>query len=202
MISGLPYQPRGGFGRTLDQVLTLQPDRVAVNSFAFVPWIRAHMKHLPEESLPSPALKLELLAQTIDAFVGAGYRQIGMDHFARPADGLAKAIDNRSLHRNFMVYTVQSARDMIAFGVSGIGDVQGAFVQNVKKLSEYYAAIAAGRLPGERGYALSDDDLIRRRVITELMCNNHLDMGEVERAFGISFHEYFAAELAELTGDG
>jgi oxygen-independent coproporphyrinogen-3 oxidase len=147
LIYGLPYQTVEGFSRTLDQVLTLGPDRVAVYSFAFVPWIRAHMKHLPEEALPGPTLKLELLARTIDAFVGAGYCQIGMDHFARPDDELARAIDKRSLHRNFMGYTVQSARDMIAFGVSGIGDVQGAFVQNVKKLSEYYTALDAHRLP-------------------------------------------------------
>ena len=202
LIYGLPYQTIEGFSRTLDQVLTLRPDRVAVYSFAFVPWIRAHMKHLPEEALPAGSLKLELLARTIDAFVGAGYRQIGMDHFARPDDELARAIDKRSLHRNFMGYTVQSARDMIAFGVSGIGDVQGAFIQNVKKLSEYYTALDAGRLPVERGYALDADDLIRRRVITELMCNSHLQMPEIERAFGISFPQYFAAELAELTGAG
>lgn len=200
LIYGLPYQTLDGFSRTLDQVLTLRPDRVAVYSFAFVPWIRAHMKHLPAEALPAPALKLELLAQTIATFVGAGYRQIGMDHFARPDDELAKAIDNRSLHRNFMGYTVQSARDMIAFGLSGIGDVQGAFIQNVKKLSDYYSALDAGHLPVERGYALDEDDLIRRQVITELMCNNHLDVAGIERTFGISFDRYFAAELTELTG--
>jgi len=202
LIYGLPYQTVKGFSRTLDQVLTLQPDRVAVYSFAYVPWIRAHMKHLPAEALPGAALKLELLANTIEAFAGAGYCQIGMDHFAKPGDELAKAIDNQSLHRNFMGYTVQSAQDMIAFGVSGIGDVQGAFVQNVKKLSEYYTALDAGRLPVERGYALDADDLIRRRVITQLMCNNHLDIPEIERTFNIGFDKYFAAELAELTATG
>lgn len=199
LIYGLPYQTLEGFAQTLDQVLTLRPDRVAVYSFAFVPWIRAHMKHLPSEALPEPRLKLELLAQTIDAFVGAGYRQIGMDHFALPDDELARAIDKGSLHRNFMGYTVQSARDMVALGVSGIGDVQGTFVQNAKKLSDYYAALDAGRLPVERGYALDDDDVIRRHVITELMCNCRLDMAAVERRFGIGFRHYFAAELEELT---
>ena len=202
LIYGLPYQTLGGFQRTLDQVITLRPDRVAVYSFAFVPWIRAHMKHLPAEALPGPNLKLGLLAQTIEAFVGAGYRQIGMDHFALPEDELAKAIDKRSLNRNFMGYTVQSARDMVALGVSGIGDIQGAFVQNTKKLSEYFAALDAGRLPIERGYLLDRDDVIRRRVITELMCNGHLDLREVEDTFDLSFHDYFAGELAELTADG
>jgi oxygen-independent coproporphyrinogen-3 oxidase len=174
LIYGLPYQTVAGFQRTLEQVLTLRPDRVAVYSFAFVPWIRAHMKHLPAEALPGAEVKLSLLAGTIDAFVGAGYRQIGMDHFALPDDELARAIDKRSLHRNFMGYTVQSARDMVALGVSGIGDVQGAFIQNVKKLSEYYGALDAGRFPIERGYVLGEDDRIRRYVITELMCNAHL----------------------------
>ena len=125
-----------------------------------------------------------------------------MDHFALPEDELAKAIENRSLNRNFMGYTVQSARDMVALGISGIGDVQGAFVQNTKKLPEYYAALEAGRFPVERGYALSADDTIRRHVITELMCNCHLDLREVDRRFCISFQEYFSDELAELTADG
>lgn len=200
LIYGLPYQTVEGFRRTLDQVLTIRPDRVAVYSFAFVPWIRAHMKHLPAEALPEPRVKLELLATAIGAFGDAGYRQIGMDHFALPDDELARAIENKSLHRNFMGYTVQSAQDMVALGVSGIGDLQGTFVQNVKKLTEYYAALDQGRFPIERGYALDADDLIRRHVITELMCNAHLDIARVERVFDIRFRDYFTAEVAELTG--
>lgn len=201
LIYGLPHQTGDGFQQTLEQTLMLRPDRVAVYSFAFVPWIRAHMKHLAAESLPVPQVKLELLARAIDAFVGAGYCQIGMDHFALPDDELARAIGNRSLHRNFMGYTVQSARDMVALGVSGIGDVQGAFVQNAKKLTDYYAALDAGRFPIERGYVLDADDEIRRHVITELMCNAHLEMREVEDRFDLSFEQYFAEELEELAGD-
>jgi oxygen-independent coproporphyrinogen-3 oxidase len=200
LIYGLPYQTLAGFGRTLEQVLTLRPERVAVYSFAFVPWLRAHMKHLPESSLPGPALKLQLLSQAIAAFTGAGYRQIGMDHFALPDDELARAVESRTLHRNFMGYTVQSARDAVALGVSGIGDVRGAFVQNEKKLSGYYAALDEGRLPVERGYVLDADDVLRRHVITQLMCNFHLDVRAVERAFGVSFHDYFRAEIGEITG--
>ena len=200
LIYGLPYQTVGSFKRTLDQVLTLRPHRVAVYSFAFVPWIRAHMKHLPQEALPTAAGKLELFAATIDAFTVAGYRQIGMDHFALPSDELAKAIELKALHRNFMGYTVQTTRDMVALGVSGIGDIQGAFFQNTKKLSEYYAALDAERFPIERGYVLDDDDLVRRHVITMLMCNLHLDVRSVEKRFGLDFSRYFASELAELTG--
>ncbi|HSK09019.1 MAG TPA: hypothetical protein VK911_05550, partial [Vicinamibacterales bacterium] len=147
-------------------------------------------------------LKLDLLASAIAAFTAAGYRQIGMDHFALPDDELSRAVEARSLHRNFMGYTVQSARDMVALGVSGIGDVQGTFVQNAKKLSAYYEAIEAGRLPVERGYTLDADDRVRRHVITELMCNFHLDVLAVERRFDIAFPEYFGRELFELTGPG
>jgi oxygen-independent coproporphyrinogen-3 oxidase len=202
LIYGLPYQTPATFQPTLDLVTGMRPDRVAVYSFAYVPWMRAHMKHLPEASLPSAGTKLELLARAVETFGAAGYRQIGMDHFALPGDELARAIDARSLHRNFMGYTVQSARDMVALGVSGIGDVQGAFVQNFKKLSDYYAALDAGHFPIERGYALDDDDRLRRHVITELMCNAHIDIREVERHFGIVFAERFAPELAELTRPG
>ncbi len=200
LIYGLPHQTLEGFRRTLDLVLEIRPERVAVYSFAFVPWIRAHMKHLPAETLPGPELKLQLLALTIDAFTAAGYRPIGMDHFALPEDELARAAEAGTLHRNFMGYTVQTARDMVAVGISGIGDVQGAYVQNVKKLPEYYTPLRAGRFPVERGYALHADDVVRRHVITQLMCNFRLDVREVERLFGISFCDTFAAELAELAG--
>ena len=202
LIYGLPFQTVEGFSRTLQQVLTLRPERVAVYSFAFVPWMKAHMKHLAGDSLPGPDLKMALLGLARRAFTGDGYRQIGMDHFAVPEDELARALEHRVLHRNFMGYTVQSARDMVALGVSGIGDIQGTFVQNTKKLNEYYAALDAGRFPIERGYALDRDDEIRRHVITTLMCNGYLDVGDVERRFGIVFAEYFEQELAELTGAG
>ncbi len=202
LIYGLPYQTLEGFAHTLEQVITLRPERLAVYSFAFVPWMKAHMKHLPEDSLPGPDLKIALLTLAQEAFAGAGYRQIGMDHFALPEDELSRALEARTLHRNFMGYTVQSARDMVSLGVSAIGDVQGTFVQNTKKLNEYYDALDAGHFPIERGYALDADDLLRRHVITELMCNGHLDVSDVERRFDIRFAEYFADELAALTGPG
>jgi len=202
LIYGLPYQVPERFERTLEQVLTLRPERVAVYSFAFVPWIKPHMNHIPAEALPAPETKLALLAQAIDAFTRAGYRAIGMDHWALPDDDLALAMADGSLHRNFMGYTVQSARDMVALGISGIGDVQGAFAQNTKKLPQYAAALADGRFPIDRGYALDADDLLRRHVITRLMCDSRLDMRDVERRFDISFPDAFATELEELTGSG
>jgi oxygen-independent coproporphyrinogen-3 oxidase len=200
LIYGLPYQSLEGFHRTLERVLEIRPERVAVYSFAYVPWIKAHMKHFPPEALPDATLKLELLALAIDTFTSAGYAQIGMDHFALPEDELSRAVEARTLHRNFMGYTVQSARDMVALGISGIGDIQGAYAQNLKKLPEYYGALQAGRLPIERGYRLDADDVVRRHVITRLMCNLYLDVREVEQLFDLSFHDTFAVELAELTG--
>jgi oxygen-independent coproporphyrinogen III oxidase len=202
LIYGLPCQTEDGFQQTLDRVVELRPERVAVYSFAFVPWMAAHMKRLPADGLPGPALKIALLARAQAAFGGAGYGQIGMDHFALPDDELGRALEARTLHRNFMGYTVQSARDMVALGVSGIGDVQGLLVQNTKKLPEYYEALASGRFPTERGYALDDDDALRRFVITALMCNGRVDIAEVEQRFDVDFAEYFAAELGDLAAPG
>jgi oxygen-independent coproporphyrinogen-3 oxidase len=202
LIYGLPYQVPERFERTLEQVLSLRPERVAVYSFAFVPWIKPHMNHIPADALPTPETKLTLLALAIDAFTRAGYVAIGMDHFALPDDDLARAMDDGTLHRNFMGYTVQSARDMVALGISGIAEVQGAFAQNLKKLPQYVAALSAGRFPIERGYALDEDDLLRRHVITRLMCDARLDVRDVERRFRISFTDVFATELEELTGRG
>lgn len=199
LIYGLPHQTVETFTATLQQVMELRPDRVAAYSFAFVPWMGAHMKKLDIDALPKAETKLGLLAATVDAFAAAGYRQIGMDHFALPGDELARALETHTLHRNFMGYTVKATSDMVAVGVSAIGDVHGAFVQNTKKLPEYYEAIAAGRFPIERGYELDRDDEIRRYVITELMCNLRLDIGTVEQRFGIVFADYFATELAALT---
>jgi oxygen-independent coproporphyrinogen-3 oxidase len=202
LIYGLPRQTLDGFTRTLAAVVAMRPERVAVYSFAYVPWMKAHMKHLADEALPGPDLKLALLAAAQRAFGDAGYAPIGMDHFALPDDELARAAATRTLHRNFMGYTVQSARDMVALGLSGIGDVQGGFVQNTKKLPDYYAALDDGRFPIERGYELDDDDHLRRHVITALMCNGFLDIREAETRFGIDFGAYFAEALAALRGPG
>jgi len=199
LIYGLPHQTIETFAHTLDQTLTLRPDRVAAYSFAFVPWMKAHMKQIDIDALPAPETKLALLAATVDAFTAAGYLQIGMDHFALPGDDMGRAVETHTLHRNFMGYTVKSTSDMVAVGVSAIGDVRGAFVQNTKKLPEYYEAVESGRFPIERGYELSEDDEIRRHVITELMCNFRLDVATVERRFGITFNDYFASELSTLT---
>jgi len=198
LIYGLPLQTRASFASTVDTVLSMRPDRVAVYSFALVPWIRAHQKGLPMADLPGPEAKLELFVEAMQRFVAAGYRQIGMDHFALPDDDLAKASEAGRLHRNFMGYTTRPAPDMVGAGVSAIGDVSGAFAQNVKPLAAYYAALDAGRFPIERGYRLDQDDHLRRFVITELMCNFRVRQADLCERFGVALPRYFALEIDEL----
>ena len=199
LIYGLPLQTLPKFRRTVDVVIAMRPDRVALYSYAHVPWVRAQQKRIEQTDLPSPEDKIQLFLDARERFLAAGYVEIGIDHFALPGDELAEARANRRLHRNFMGYTVKVGSDMVAVGVSGIGDVRGAFAQNEKKLSRYYERLEAGRFPVERGYALDRDDLIRREAITRLMCNLWLDTVAVEREFGIVFAEYFAPELARLS---
>jgi oxygen-independent coproporphyrinogen-3 oxidase len=134
----------------------------------------------------------------MEEFLAAGYEPIGMDHFALPGDELAVAARERRLHRNFMGYTVKPASDMIAFGISGIGDVQRGYFQNAKKLSHYYHRLDEARLPVQRGYLLDEDDRIRRYVITQLMCNFYVDKVDVTERFDIDFDRYFAASFDEL----
>ncbi len=198
LVYGLPRQNPESFRNNLEQLLTLRPDRVAVYSFAYVPWVKANQRRLDPAVFPSPETKFELFLLALEAFSQAGYAQIGMDHFALPTDELAVAQREGRLHRNFMGYTVMPAADQIGFGITAIGDLRGAFVQNRKKLVGYYEALDAGLLPIERGYLLDQDDRIRRHVILRLMCNFAVDTAEVEARFGIRFSDYFAAESEAL----
>ena len=198
LIYGLPEQTLESFEATMASVLELLPDRLAVYSYAHVPWVRGNQKRIDETTLPDRDAKFALLAEAISTFRGGGYDQIGMDHFALPEDELAQALGRRRLHRNFMGYTVSRAPDMIGLGISAIGDVAGAYAQNQKKLSTYYADIDAGRLPVERGYGLSEDDRIRRHIITELMCNLYVDTKAVGAQYGVDFAAVFADELQAL----
>jgi oxygen-independent coproporphyrinogen-3 oxidase len=198
LIYGLPLQTPETFRRTMESVVRLRPDRLALYSFAYIPWLKPHQKSIPEQSMPSPETKLRLFCIAREMMLVAGYHQIGMDHFALPDDELALAQSRRSLHRNFMGYTVKKGGDMVGAGISAIGDLQGSFAQNAKKLSGYHEALDAGRFPIERGCFLDRDDVIRRDVITKLMCNFHLDRSEIEQCHGIDFGSYFEQELVEL----
>ena len=198
LIYGLPLQTPESFEQTVNAVISLGVDRSAVYSFAFVPWVRGHQKKLEFDNLPDAATKVRLFAIARERFLAAGYEPIGMDHFALPDDDLALARKTGSLRRNFQGYAVIPGDDVIGFGISAIGDVRGAYVQNEKKLSVYEELITAGRLPAVRGFARSDDDDVRRHVIHELMCNFRVDIADVERRFGVDFARYFADDLALL----
>ncbi|MEA3245127.1 MAG: oxygen-independent coproporphyrinogen III oxidase [Gemmatimonadota bacterium] len=198
LIYGLPLQTPASFERTLASVIALRPDRAAVYSFAFVPWVRGTQKKIEEADLPPAAVKVELFAIARERFLAAGYEPIGMDHFALPDDELARARREGRLRRNFQGYAVIPGDDVIAVGVSGIGDVRGRYVQNEKKLSTYEAAIGEGRLPVVRGVRRSADDEVRRAVIHDLMCNFRVDVPDVERRYGIAFATYFAHDLTLL----
>lgn len=198
LIYGLPHQNPETFRRTLEQVVEIRPERIAVYSYAHVPWLKVQQRRIMEETLPSPETKLELVASAFRTFSEAGYLSIGMDHFALPEDDLGRAVTNGTLWRNFMGYTVRHAPDMVATGMSAISDVDGAYFQNQKKLIRYQNGLDDGALPVERGVVLSDDDRIRRHVITALMCQLRLAKADVEKRFGIDFDDYFAGELQRL----
>jgi len=197
-IYGLPHQTPETFRKTIELALELRPDRVAVYSYAFVPWIKAHQKAIRLEDLPPRDVKLQLFGIAYELFTGAGYQQIGMDHFALKDDSLAVAAREHTLFRNFMGYTTHPAKDYLGVGVSSIGDIGGAFAQNTKKLNRYKDALDRGEPPIERGFVRSPDDEIRRDVIQSLMCNFHLDIPRVEKEYGIDFAAYFAGALREI----
>ncbi|HQZ33065.1 MAG TPA: oxygen-independent coproporphyrinogen III oxidase [Ilumatobacteraceae bacterium] len=202
LIYGLPGQDERSFARSLELVIGLRPDRLAVYSFALVPWMRPHQKRIDTSQLPDLDTKFALLSLAIERLTGAGYQQIGMDHFALPDDELAIAHADRTLSRNFMGYTTKRGTEIVGLGTSAISDVAGAYSQNHRRLASYYVAVDTGRLPTERGIALDDDDRLRRFVITELMCNGRLSGSEVAHRFGVAVVDYFAFELAGLQAPG
>jgi oxygen-independent coproporphyrinogen III oxidase len=197
LIYGLPYQTTESFRRTIELTLTLAPDRVAMFSYAHVPWLRkqqgAFANHLPEGRT-----KFQIFRAGLEGFLDAGYVYIGMDHFARPGDELAVAQRNRTLHRNFQGYTTKAGADLYGMGVSAISSIGGAYAQSRREVPDYQAAIAERGLATMRGYRLSADDELRRAVIGRLLCHTVIPKQEIENEFGISFDEYFCEELIQL----
>ena len=163
-----------------------------------LPAQRSNQKLIDAAWLPSLEDKFRLFATAVDKFVAAGYIQIGMDHFALPDDELAISLSQQRLHRNFMGYTTKPAADMIGIGMSAIGDLAACYAQNISKIGSYHTAIATEGLATYRGYHLSQDDLIRRRLITFLMCNFVLPFDLLKREFAIDYHQYFAREDSQL----
>lgn len=198
LIYGLPYQTPITFSRTLDEILKLLPDRLAIFSYAHVPWMKPAQKIVASRTLPTPEVKFQILKLTIETLCAAGYIYIGMDHFARPDDELSVALHSGGLQRNFQGYSTRGGADIYAFGMSSISQTPEAYWQNFKDLTRYYNALDAGQLPVARGYLMSEDDLIRREVIMQIMCNQRLDFDALSRRLGIRFRDYFAQELGSL----
>ncbi|MFI5402224.1 MAG: oxygen-independent coproporphyrinogen III oxidase [Planctomycetota bacterium] len=196
LVYGLPRQTPATFRETLARVVALRPDRLAIYSYAHIPWAKGHQRKIDAAALPSPETKLELLTLAVSEL--KRYEPIGMDHFALPEDELARAAKDGTLWRNFMGYTVRRGSDLVGFGLSAIGDVDGTFFQNHRKLHAYEGASGANGLATERGYAPTPDDRLRRHVITSLMCHFRVTREDVERRFGVRFDEAFARELEAL----
>ena len=202
LVYGLPGQSVDSFERTLDAVLELRPERLAVYSFAYVPWMRPHQRRIDPGSLPDRDTRFDLLCQLVTTLTRAGYMHIGMDHFALESDPLAVAARDHSLARNFMGYTTIGDADVVAFGTSAISEIGGAHAQNHRRLADYLSVAAAGSPPTERGLQPSADDLIRRKVISELMCNGRVHLDVIAARFDIDPRRYFAGEIETLTGPG
>ena len=198
LIYGLPYQTKETFHETMEQVIKLDPDRLAVFNYAHVPWMKKTMRKFDESTFSPPSEKLEILKDSIDTFTSNGYKMVGMDHFAKPDDELFLAIEKGELHRNFQGYTTKGGADLIGIGVTSIGEGNDYYAQNFKELKSYEAAIDEGKLPVFKGYQLNSDDIIRQFVIMELMSNFSLNIPRVEKEFDIDFKEYFKEDLPLL----
>ena len=198
LIYGLPRQTLEGFGRTIDTVTQARPDRIAIYGYAHMPQIFKAQTQIDEAELPDPAGKLALLQLAIDRLAVAGYRHIGMDHFALADDDLSLAQDAGTLHRNFMGYTTHADCDLIGLGVSAISHIGDSFSQNPRELPAWEIAVDQGQPPVWRGLELSFDDRVRADVIQQLMCNAAIDVAAIEHRHDIDFWNYFAAGLTRL----
>lgn len=199
LIYGLPYQTVDTFRDTLEQVLELNPDRLAVFSYAHVPWMKPAQKILEREAaLPTPETKLAMLKLITETLTSRGYVYIGMDHFAKSNDELAVAQRARTLQRNFQGYSTRAGSEILAFGLSAISQTPYSYRQNHKDLTGYYAMLDRGKLPVVRGRELSEEDHQRREIIMRLMCHLSLDYSALSREFGFNFEERYSAEIANL----
>lgn len=202
---GLPAQTEAGFAHTVDEVIALRPERVAIFGYAHVPWMKPLQRRLPLAALPDGSLRVVLMANARRALLGAGYRAIGLDHFALPEDPLAQAMDAGRLHRNFQGYTTTATDTLIGLGLSAISDLPRGFFQNQRELGPYENTVEAGALATERGVLRTDEDRLRGAIIRDLMCTFRVDVAAVERRYGILFPIHFAEEwsaLAALAEEG
>ncbi|MBI3886594.1 MAG: oxygen-independent coproporphyrinogen III oxidase [Opitutae bacterium] len=206
LIYGLPLQTPASFAKSLDEVIVLDPDRLAVFSYAHVPWLKPAQKIFDDRAqLPDTEAKLAMLTTAGRELTAAGYVQIGMDHFAKPGDELAVAFQAGTLHRNFQGYTTRAGASLYGYGMSSISQTDGSFRQNAKDLADYTRRLQQDDLPLERGCLLSDDDKRRRTVISAIMCRSGLKYAELSHRLGVDFAATYAAEpasLSDLEADG
>ena len=198
LIYGLPHQTPQSFEKTLCSIIALKPDRLAVFSYAHVPWLKHAQNVLASRNLPTAEVKMALLKLTIEKLTSEGYVYIGMDHFARENDELALAQKEKTLQRNFQGYSTHGGADIYAFGMSSISQTDTVYWQNLKDLPHYYEALDQGRSPQIKGYVLTRDDQIRRQTIMRLMCHLSLDLAKLSADFDIDAPRYFEKELASL----
>ena len=197
LIYGLPRQTVASFVESVDKVVEMKPDRIAMFSYAHVPWMKKQQGALTRW-IPQGMDKFQIFRAGVGRFTESGYHYIGMDHFARPDDELCAAQRNRTLHRNFQGYTTKAGSDLLGLGVTSISDVGRAYAQSYRGLNEYSDAVGNGRLPVMRGTELTEDDVIRRAVISKILCHCVLNKDEFETEYGMDFNEYFADELTRL----
>ncbi|MCP1659800.1 oxygen-independent coproporphyrinogen III oxidase [Neisseria perflava] len=198
LIYGLPHQSVESMKTTIDTVLSLDPDRLALYHYAHLPHIFKPQRRIDTAAVPDSEEKLDMLQYCVQTLTERGYVFIGMDHFAKPDDELAIALKEGWLQRNFQGYSTYADCDLVAIGVSSIGKIGSTYAQNERDIDAYYAALDAGHLPVMRGYQLNQDDLLRRNIIQDLMCRFSLDFQIYESVFGIPFAQYFHEELADL----
>jgi len=198
LMYGLPYQTTATFADTIDKVIAMNPDRLAVFNYAHLPSMIKHQQLIHEEWLPTVDQKLELLKLSIEKLSSAGYIYIGMDHFAKPDDELTVAMNNGTLYRNFQGYSTHAGIDLLAMGITSISMLSDLYVQNQKKMDNYYRSLNENQLPVMRGVILNAEDQLRRDVITELMCNFRISKDWFEKKYKISFDSHFSEALENL----
>jgi oxygen-independent coproporphyrinogen-3 oxidase len=198
LIYGLPHQTAASFAQTVNKIIAIEPDRISVFNYAHMPERFKVQRQINSNELPRPEVKLAILDNTIKQLTAAGYVYIGMDHFAKPEDELAIAQRENKLYRNFQGYSTHSECDLIGLGITSIGSVGDSYSQNKRTLEDYAASLDNNQLPLLRGFELNQDDKIRRRVITQLICHFSLDIRNIEQEFTICFKDYFTSAFPQL----
>ena len=205
LMYGLPFQTVADFEKSVDAMIDIYPDRIALFNYAHVPWMKKHMELIKQEDLPTPEVKLQIFKMAVEKLTTAGYEFIGMDHFAKPGDDLAKAFHEKRLYRNFQGYSTNAGTDLYAMGITSISQFGNVYAQNLKTEKEYFEALDNNTLPIMKGYEMTHDDIIRKEVIMNIMCDFELEFETIEKKFDINFEEYFAYGLNnfdDLISDG